>query len=189
MEQYYRKVIPLVQAWAKDTWGDSVPDVTEYQFIPSGKKGSSKCRGEITSKTFAYCPADSKILIGQDALWTIYGIGDAAPILGISHEFGHHVQNVKKVPKPRTNAETIKHENQADCIAGGWTQYATKKNDLVFPGDYGDIVKVLAFISSAEGPDRDHGTLEERFSSVGKGALGGLGQCDSFYPQTPISKR
>jgi predicted metalloprotease len=71
--------------------------------------------------SYAYCPADDNVSIGQQLAWELYSeAGDVAPAIGIAHEFGHNVQTHVGVPVPRSDAQTLVHENQADCVAGAW---------------------------------------------------------------------
>lgn len=142
---------------------------------------------EYTDQSYAYCPADETVYLGQRALWHFYdGAGDAGPIVGIAHEWGHHVQSATGVPAPRTPDEWIVFENQADCIAGAWTGYADDQDRLTYPDDLDDIGALMRLIGSVEGPERDHGTTPERTKSFIQGFRGGLSACNEFHPATPI---
>jgi len=112
--------------------------------------------------------------------------GDAAPAVGLAHEWGHNVQTQIGVPPPRTQDETIVHEDQADCIAGAWIQYADEQKWLE-PEDVSSITRLVEDIASAEdNQNRTHGTLSERGAAMTMGLRGGLAACNHFYPETPI---
>jgi predicted metalloprotease len=107
--------------------------------------------------------------------------GDAAPAVGLAHEWGHHVQNVVGVPQGTSNAESVDYENQADCIAGAWIAYAVEQGWIDYPDDINDTAGLLKDIASNE-PNRDHGNLEERTESMVWGIRNGLQGCNDFYP-------
>ena len=75
-----------------------------------------------------YCPADQTIYLDEtffDELQTRFKAqgGDVAEAYVISHEVGHHVQNLLGVfdqIDPRDNEDSIRAELQADCFAGLW---------------------------------------------------------------------
>ena len=94
--------------------------------------------------------------------------GDAGPAVGLAHEFGHHIQQLRGVPAPRTAEQSTQHENQADCIAGAWTKYTDEHKWLEYPDDIEDIDTLFPLIGSAEGNDRDHGTAAQRSQSFGR---------------------
>jgi predicted metalloprotease len=66
--------------------------------------------------------------------------GDFAAAYVIAHEIGHHVQNLTgnlasgRLSRSRTNAQSVRQELQADCLAGVWGHEAAARNRLE-PGD------------------------------------------------------
>ncbi|MGE5829288.1 MAG: hypothetical protein ACM30G_13145 [Micromonosporaceae bacterium] len=69
-------------------------------------------------------------------------------------------------------------------MAGAWTRFTDQQGWLEYPDDIEDIEALFPLIGSAEGPDRDHGTAEERLNSFNVGWERGLSSCDEFY--TPL---
>jgi hypothetical protein len=57
---------------------------------------------------------------------------------------------------------------------------------MVEPDDYSDMASILQRIASDEGPERDHGTLEERGVSTQYGLDYGLARCSEFFPDAPL---
>jgi hypothetical protein len=90
------------------------------------------------------------------------GGGDFAYAYVISHEIGHHIQNLLGIlPKVQTaqaradskaqaNAISVRVELMADCLAGVWAVNAQKKYQILEPGD---IEKAIA-TAQAIGDDR-----------------------------------
>jgi putative neutral zinc metallopeptidase len=159
-------------------------------YIPEWRSVNSACSGLIglNDSTYAYCPADNTVYIGQRSLWGFYRqYGAAAPIAGIAHEHGHYLQTISGVPDPKTFAETIQHEDQADCVAGDFVEYLRSLGDVEYPQDYRNLGDFLRAIGSREGPGRDHGTPAERVGTFERGFFGGLPACNRFYPNTPLT--
>jgi hypothetical protein len=192
MDAYVDAVAPLLTSWAEATW----PDLPQPQlvYVPRGASGPQACLtpnggpGRSSSASFEYCPADQTIYVGQDTLWLFYNeSGDAGPAVGMAHEWGHHVQSLVGVPLPRTARHSVAFENQADCLSGAWTRYTDAQGRLEYPDDIEDIETLLPMIASAEGPDRDHGTLEERARSFDRGFSGDVAACNAYFPETPLA--
>ena len=180
MQAYADQIIPLVEAFFDDTYAD-MPHPKQYIYIPEGTVASSACGNLPAEVAYHYCPGDDKIYLGQPELWTFYSNdGDAAPVVGVAHEWGHHVQSMTGVPEAKSNVAQITRENQADCVAGAWLAYADKKGWLTYPDDLNDIKAVLKEVASTE-PNRDHGDLDERRQSMRLGRRNGLQGCNDFY--------
>src|SRR5262245_3033922 len=193
MDDYVSKVeTDFLDPWMADTWR-GMPLPRDVLYVPHGSEGFEECldldgaQAHYTSQSYEYCGADRIVYVGQDMLWALYTkAGDAGPAAGLAHEYGHHVQSFVGVPSPETASESIRHENQADCIAGGWLHYADQHNELEKPDDIEDINALIPLIASAEGPDRDHGTLSERTAALNSGFQSGITACNDFYPATPL---
>jgi predicted metalloprotease len=182
MDQYVDAVLPMIEDWLKETWpGMSMPEVI---YVPAGTAGREGCEdadgrpASATSQSYEFCPADNRVYVGQDTLWEFYTeTGDAGPAVGLAHEFGHHVQVELNLPPVRTTDQSIRYENQADCLAGAWTEWTDEKGYLEREDDLQDIEALFPLIGSAEGPDRDHGTAKERRNAFETGFNGGITAC------------
>ena len=162
-------------------------------YIPEGHSLSGACKDDDgnsseDSDSYAYCPADNTVYIGQHALWGFYRqYGAAGPIAGLAHEHGHYLQALVHVPPAHTHAGKIPIEDQADCVAGDFVGYLKTLGDVEYPKDYRNLGDFLRSIGSHEGPGRDHGTPAERVHTFEKGLFGGLAACNAFTPDTPLT--
>jgi predicted metalloprotease len=191
MQNYLNKIIPMVEAFYTATWARPLlPD--HIYFIPVGQSMQSGCQdasGNTTQddSSYDYCPEDNNIYLGQAELWQLYnGAGDVAPAIGLAHEMGHEQQTNTGVPAPQSNAETLIHEDQADCLSGAWFAYEINQGSIQAE-DYPSTAKYLEMIASAESdPNRTHGDLQERLNSFLDGKNSGPSGCNQFYPYNPI---
>lgn len=185
MQDYGDMIIPMVEQFFDTTYAD-MPHPRKYVYVSKGETVSSACTGDSTDEAYEYCPADETIYLGQRSLWKLYSdAGDAAPAVGLAHEWGHHVQAVVGVPPAETSVGQISRENQADCIAGAWTAYADEQKWLNYPDDVKDIASLLKLIAQEES-GRDHGDLTERTDSLQLGIEYGLQGCNDFFPDSPV---
>lgn len=190
MQSYIDRVLPMVVQFFRAKY-KAMPEPSAYYFIAEGQQMWSACVGSNGSRLkdatiYAYCSADHSIYLGQASMWHLYNAdGDAAPAVALAHEWGHNIQYRVGVPEPMNNIEMVNHENQADCVAGAWIQYAGQQKWLE-QEDVGSIARLIADIAGSESPNRDHGDLTERSNSMSLGLESGLEACNSFYPATPI---
>lgn len=192
MDQFLDVAWGLVLEFVAATYPARVLYV-DLRYVPHAETGESACgngsggNGTYSDMSYMYCRSDRTIYIGQDQLWQWYSeIGDAAPVIGLAHEYGHFLQDVQGVPPAATPAETIPGENQADCVAGAWFAHADAAG-IVEPDDLDDLAGILEAIASSEDdPDRDHGTIAERTASMHQGIDGGIDACNTFFPDTPL---
>ena len=148
-----------------------------------------------------YCPLDSTIYIDEtffDELQARFQAkgGDVAESYVISHEVGHHAQNLLGIMEQvnrstgNTNELSVKQELQADCFAGLWAN--SIRNLGVFEPN--EITEALD-AASAIGDDRiqkttegrvtpenwTHGSSAQRVEWFNKGfETGSLSQCNTF---------
>jgi hypothetical protein len=182
MDEYVNAVLPMIEGWINATWpGMPLPETI---YVPGGAAGREGCLdidgrpATYTSRSYEFCPADNRVYVGQDTLWEFYTeTGDAGPAVGLAHEFGHHIQTQLNLPPARTTDQSIRVENQADCLAGAWTKWTDDKGYLEREDDLQDIEALFPLIGSAEGPDRDHGTTRERRNAFETGFDGGVTAC------------
>jgi predicted metalloprotease len=180
MQAYGNQIVPRVEQFFDTAYTD-MPSPAQYIYVPEGDTGPTGCTDGYTDNAYFYCPADQTIYTGQRMLWMLYSeAGDAAPAVGLAHEWGHHVQNVAGVPPAETSVGQISRENQADCIAGAWLTYADEQGWLSYPDDVADTESLLAIIAETE-PGRTHGDLVERSDSLKLGLEAGLQGCNDFF--------
>ena len=112
-----------------------------------------------------YCPADHKVYIDiqffKDLKRKFGSSGDFAYAYIISHEVGHHVQNLlgitdqvqrmrRRISKTAYNKLSVKLELQADYLAGVWAHHIQKTKHVL---DEGDIEEAINAANSV-GDDR-----------------------------------
>jgi predicted metalloprotease len=191
LSYFFSQIVAMIQEYSASTY-KSMPDVDGWRFVPLGDSGPEGCtdrdgrRASFSDQSYEYCPLDRTIYVGEQAMWDFYSrMGDAAPAVGIAHEWGHHLQTMVGMTSDNTRADAINRENQADCVAGSWSAWLVGEGTMV-QDDFGDIGLLLVEIGSIEGSDRDHGTVEEREDSFVYGFRGGLSACNDYAPGTPL---
>ena len=151
-----------------------------------------------------YCPADQKVYVDlgfYQELRNRFGApGDFAQAYVISHEIGHHVQNLLGISRQVRQAQqedpgganelSVRLELQADCLAGVWGHSTSQRNLL----EEGDIEEALG-AAAAVGDDRiqrqgsgevrpetwTHGSSEQRMRWFRAGYdTGDIDRCDTF---------
>ena len=184
MGEYLDAVTPMVAQYFEETY-PRVRAPRDIVYIASGRAARTAC-GTSNSYAYEYCPANQSIYIGQDLLWQFYaGAGDAAPAIGLAHEWGHHLQTMLGVSAGSRKA--IDFENQADCVSGAWAKYANEQGWLEGDDDLRDMTTLLDAIGSAEGPRRDHGTAAEREAAFEVAYDKGIKACNEFFPDSPLA--
>lgn len=162
-----------------------LPQPSKIWYIPQGKT-YRWCSQTMTDTTFAYCFLDSSIALGQRPLWEFYHrAGDAAPLVGVAHEYAHHIQHARRVPRPRTARQSINFENQADCLAGAIVRQL-RREAIFTHQDLQDVNELIPLIASAEGLDRDHGTSAERVGAIYRGMRFGARSCNRYVPGSQV---
>jgi predicted metalloprotease len=185
MGDYLDAVTPMVAQFFEDAY-PRVPAPRDIVYIPAGRAARTAC-GTSNSYAYEYCPANQSIYIGQDLLWQFYaGAGDAAPAIGLAHEWGHHLQVMLGVSAV-SRGDAIDFENQADCVSGAWAKYAEEQGWLESDDDLRDASRLLDAIGSAEGPGRDHGTTKEREAAFDAAFDNGIKACNQFFPDSPLT--
>ena len=151
-----------------------------------------------------YCPQDQKIYIDLgfwDELKRFGGdTGDFAQAYVITHELGHHVQNLLGIEsrmqrlaqqdRSEKNPLSVDLELQADCFAGVWG-HSTEQRNIVHPDDVAGALKAAAAVGDdhlqqmsgrAVSPESfTHGSSAQREEWFNKGLTGGTIQsCPTF---------
>ena len=194
----------------QDVWTRVLPEQTNVQYerpklvLFSNSTPSGCGRAQSATGPF-YCPQDSKVYLDTsffDEMATRFGGGGKfADAYVISHEIGHHVQNLlgilpkvnaqqRRVDERTANQLSVKIELMADCLGGVW---ANKSKDRL-KIDESDIQQALK-TASAIGDDRlqrqsrgtvvpdsfTHGTSAQRQRWFSNGwQSGDINQCNTF---------
>jgi uncharacterized protein len=120
----------------------------------------------------------------------------------ISHEIGHHVQNLlgiltkvqeqqRGVDRAEANQLQVRVELQADCFAGVWAHHAQQKWNFIEPGDVEAAMQTAAAIGDDKMQKRSqgyvvpdaftHGSSEQRVRWFTKGLReGSVSGCNTF---------
>jgi uncharacterized protein len=193
---------------AQDTWAKLLPEQgREYQRakLVVFRDGVDSACGSASAATGPfYCPGDQKVYIDlsfYDDLKQQFGAaGDFAQAYVITHELGHHVQNLMGIDQqvaqaqeqhPRqANALSVKLELQADCLAGVWG-HSTQQRNLLEQGDIEEGLNAAAAIGddriqkmsgSRVAPEKfTHGSSAQRLAWFKRGLESGqFSACDTF---------
>ena len=197
----------------EDVWSRILPAQKRIQFqapnlvLYQGLTNSGCGTAQSAMGPF-YCPLDRKIYLDTDFFRDMQrnfgGGGDFAYAYVISHEMGHHIENLLGIlPKVQSaqaragsraqaNNLSVRVELMADCLAGVWAHHANQKQHFL---EEGDIEKAVAS-AQAIGDDRlqkaqrgyavpdsfTHGSSAQRTQWLLKGLQSG--DIDSCYTFT-----
>jgi predicted metalloprotease len=162
-----------IDAYWTDVFRDAQRQYQSPDIVNVIEAMSTGC-GDITPEPNAfYCPPDRTIyLVPQFLQDQERQFGDYAPIAVLSHEWGHHIQNLLGIKGPTSKA----FELQADCLMGAFTRHADEAGLL----DYGDFLEALSTAIDAGDPTflpedapGAHGQPEDRVKALTKGYGGG----------------
>ena len=209
-EERNSKFVSVVLKDTEDVWSQVLPKygVKYKKPILVMYRGSttSGCGGASSAMGPFYCPVDQKVYLDLsffDELKRKFGAkGDFAEAYVISHEIGHHVQNLlgilpkvhqkqRVLSKKAANALSVKTELQADCFAGVWAKYDEQLHHVLQRGDIDEALNAAKQIGddtlqkNARGyavPDSfTHGTSKQRKEWFYRGFnSGNLNSCNTF---------
>jgi hypothetical protein len=201
--------VSAILADTEDTWATIFPRMGMHYQVPKlvlfSDQVSSACGYNSAATGPFYCPGDRKVYLDLGFFQELDHLGapgDFAQAYVISHEVGHHVQNLLGISgkihdlqvrsgATQANALSVLLELQADCFAGVWAHYADKYRSLLEPGDVDEGLRA----ASAIGDDRllkragrrispesfTHGSSEQRTFWLRKGLESGdISTCDTF---------
>ncbi|MBX7213889.1 MAG: zinc metallopeptidase [Thermoflexales bacterium] len=157
-----------------------------------------------------YCPVDEKIYLDMAFFQAISAAAgpdaDFARAYAISHEVGHHIQNVlgimgqvqdlqRRSDEVTGNALSVRLELQADCFAGVWGN-STAKRGYVSNTDLTAALNTASQIGDDYLQKRSrgysspetwtHGSSAQRVKWYKQGlSTGDIRQCDTFSVQNP----
>ena len=202
--------VSTVLADTEDVWGAVMQSGGAAYREPKlvlfrGAVGTACGTGQSAMGPF-YCPGDQKVYLDLgffDTLRSRMGApGDFAQAYVISHEVGHHVQNLLgitgkvdgmrgRVSAQQMNALSVRVELQADCFAGVWAHHSQKGKGWLERGDIDEAMNAAAQIGDdmlqrkTQGtvvPESfTHGSSQQRQSWFRRGLeSGSVGQCNTF---------
>ncbi|WP_363347359.1 neutral zinc metallopeptidase [Methylocystis echinoides] len=168
---------------------------------------SSRCGTAQSAMGPFYCPLDQRIYLDtsffRDMKQRFGGGGDFAYAYVISHEMGHHIQNLlgllPKVQRAQAragsraeaNSLSVRVELMADCLAGVWANNGNRSQNFL---EEGDLEKAVAS-AQAIGDDRlqraqrgmvvpdsfTHGSSAQRTEWLLRGLKSGrIDDCNTF---------
>lgn len=196
----------------EQVWAQVLPQQAGARFQPPrlvlfDGYTQSQCGPAQSAMGPFYCPLDKRIYLDtsffRDMKQRFGGGGDFAYAYVISHEFGHHIENLLGIlPKVQraqaqadsrseANALSVRVELMADCLAGVWANNANRQTKFL---EEGDIEKAVAS-AQAIGDDRmqratrgyvvpdsfTHGSSAQRTQWLLKGLQSGsVDACNTF---------
>ena len=202
--------VSVVLADTEDTWDTIFQQAGRAYEKPSlvlfSGAVQSACGFAQSATGPFYCPADRKVYIDlafyQELKQNLQAPGDFAQAYVVSHEIGHHVQNLlgisTKVQAQRArlspteyNKLSVKVELQADCFAGVWANHANRVRHILEPGDVEEALNAASMIGDdalqkkSRGyvvPDSfTHGSSAQRVQWFREGLKSGdINRCNTF---------
>ena len=140
----------------------------------------------ITEAAF-YCVLDQTIYYSTEFRQMIEAeIGDYGWVVVIAHEWGHHVQlqlgtDLVGALDQSGSLAPVELEQQADCLAGAYTQSAEQQGWLD-DTDVNEAVFMTSLsgdpVGTSWGDPNAHGTGDERVAAFLDGYTGGITDCD-----------
>ena len=203
-----REFVAVVLADTEDTWRELFRrmnrDYRDPKLVLFTGAVQSACGATGAAVGPFYCPPDEKVYLDLDFFRTLRdrfrAPGDFAQAYVIAHEVGHHVQTQlgmtdrlmrarRQARPPEANALSVRHELQADCLAGVWAHHAQSRQ-ILEPGDLEEALGAAAAVGDdrlqrqAQGrvvPDSfTHGTSAQRVRWFRHGVESGdLARCDT----------
>ena len=180
---------------AQDTWAKLMGSrYRRTQVVLFRDAIQSACGSASAATGPFYCPGDQKVYLDLgffEELDKRFGApGDFAQAYVITHEIGHHVQNllglgVGAPSRPGANSASVAIELQADCFSGVWGHAASANGRLeaghvqLEPGDADEAIRAAGAIGDDRlqkmttgrvKPDRfTHGSSAQRVAAFKTG--------------------
>ena len=202
--------VSTVLADTEDVWADLMQQENKIYDAPKlvlfrGAILTACGHGSAAMGPF-YCPEDQRIYIDLNFFDTMArqlgAGGDFAQAYVISHEVGHHVQNLlgisamankarSRIPPVQANALSVRVELQADCLAGVWAHHSQRSKGWLEQGDIEEAINAAAQIGDdtlqrkTQGevvPESfTHGTSSQRTGWFRRGLeSGNMADCDTL---------
>jgi uncharacterized protein len=204
-DEQTKDFVATVLGSTEDTWSEifagSGGTYREPKLVLFSGAIDSACGFARSAMGPFYCPSDEKVYLDmsffQELRDRFHSPGDFAQAYVITHEVGHHVQNLlgitDQVERSGSNRASVRLELQADCLSGVW---ASHNRSILDPGDIDEALTAASMI----GDDRlqmqsrgyivpesfTHGTSEQRSRWFKAGFdYGSVSGCDTFQVANP----
>ncbi|WP_160008088.1 neutral zinc metallopeptidase [Rhizobium sp. 18055] len=201
--------VRTVLAETEDTWHGIFQtmgrDYEEPRLVLFNGQTKSGCGFASAATGPFYCPTDRKVYLDTaffNELSRKFGAsGDFAEAYVVSHEVGHHVQNLlgilpkfnearQSMSEADANKMSVRVELQADCFAGIWGKF-TQQKGILEAGDLEEALNAAQQIGDDTLQKRsqgyvvpesfNHGTSAQRVKWFKRGFDSGqLTSCDTF---------
>jgi predicted metalloprotease len=201
--------VRTVLAETEDTWHGIFQtmgrDYEEPRLVLFNGQTQSGCGFASAATGPFYCPTDRKVYLDTaffNELSSKFGAsGDFAEAYVVSHEVGHHVQNLlgilpkfnearQRMSEADANKMSVRVELQADCFAGIWGKF-TQQKGILEAGDLEEALNAAQQIGDDTLQKRsqgyvvpesfNHGTSAQRVKWFKRGFdTGQMQACDTF---------
>lgn len=202
------QLVSFVLDDAQKTWAASLPNQVgrnyrKAKLVLFRGETQSGCGNAQSATGPFYCPEDERVYVDLgfwDELKRLGGTdAEFAQAYVITHELGHHVQNIlgteakaqQLMRNPSTrSAASVDLELQADCYAGIWA-HSTRQRDIIDGKDVDQALQNAAAVGddhiqkmqrgSVSPESFTHGTSAERQGWFKRGlSTGEVRSCDTF---------
>jgi predicted metalloprotease len=204
-----KQFVATVLADTEDTWTGIFKSIgqtyTDPKLVLFSGSFPSACGTASAATGPFYCPSDQKVYLDmaffQQMKDQFGASGDFAQAYVISHEVGHHVQDLlgilpkfnqarQTMSEADANKMSVRIELQADCFAGIWGKF-TQQKGILQQGDLEEALNAAQQIGDdtlqkrSQGyvvPDSfNHGTSAQRMKWFKQGFDSGkLSDCDTL---------
>lgn len=201
-ERFASSVIGSNDAFWTSTLSNTTTPYVKPKLVLFREATSSGCGIATSDVGPHYCPNDQTIYLDEtffDVLREQYGgsSGDVAQAYVLSHEIGHHVQNINgtmasvqsdpNYQATGANSVSVRLELQADCYAGLWANSIKDKGVFENDQEINEALQAAAAVgddriqsaSGAINPETwTHGSSEQRIAAFKTGwSTGDINRC------------
>jgi len=186
-EKHDVQLLSFVLDDAQKTWTQILPEQTGRNYrhaklVLFRDYTQSGCGNAQSSTGPFYCPEDERVYIDLsfwDELKHLGGnTGEFAQAYVLTHEIGHHVQNIlgteqqaqQAMRNPATRSKaSVELELQADCYAGIWA-HSTQQRHILDPGDIEQAMQNAAAVGDDHIQKMQRGTVSPESFTHGTSA-------------------
>lgn len=209
--------ISVILADTEDVWNElfrqAGREYREPRLVMFTDATDSACGFAQAASGPFYCPGDEKVYMDlgffRSMQQQLGAPGDFARAYVISHEIGHHVQNLlgimDQVPEQQRNLDQrefnrfiVRLELQADFLAGVWAHHAQRMKNILEAGDIEEGMNAAAAVGDDRIMNRTqgyvvpdaftHGTSKQRAYWFTLGyQTGDLSKADTFAANIDIN--